>query len=367
MRLGISPNDGLHGLPTDSMKLPSYLLATLTLLSTSFAQQTYRIRDLQVQGVGSRATVISGNGQAVAGTWTDPATFWISRSFRWTSLGGLVDLDPTVGLSSFPVAISWNGNVVAGVSDYVAFRWTPIGLKEGLETPGLSSPTDVSADGLTVVGWAAQGGPTPGNRGFRWTEIGGFEDLETLGGSTSVARSTTATGNLVVGESEAASGHDVAFGWAIGGVMVPFGTLGGNTSDAVQVARSGGAVVGQAETANGDVHAFRWTAGSGMRDLGTLGGTHSSAVAVSADGLVVAGDSTLVSGQAQAFRWTSAGIEPLGPLGSNSSTVRAISADGSVIVGVARISGFDRAFAWTESGGFQNLGWQQQRSPRDLG
>jgi probable HAF family extracellular repeat protein len=79
---------------------------------------------------------------------------------------------------------------------------------------------------------------------------------------------------------------------------------------------------------------------------------------VSGSGNEIVGWGFNAQGQERAFRWTStAGFQDLGTLGGDTSRARGISYDGTVVVGVARnAAGQDRAFRWTAIGGMQDLG-----------
>lgn len=128
------------------------------------------------------------------------------------------------------------------------------------------------------------------------------------------------------------------------------------------VSADGGVVVGAATVDGGWQHAFRWTAAGGsMVDLGSAsGGEHdqSRAMGVSDDGNVVFGasdfPSTVHSGTvSHAFAWTATGgYQDLGVIGNNNSIAMAATHDGSVIVG----GGGNRAFRWTAATGMVDLG-----------
>jgi probable HAF family extracellular repeat protein len=100
----------------------------------------------------------------------------------------------------------------------------------------------VSADGLVIVGQAANG------NAFRWTQAGGMQDIGSLGGFGSAAYDVSWNGSVIVGDSDTSSG----------------------------------------------LRAFRWTAATGMKNLSTLYSVGSGsyliyANAVSADGLRITG------------------------------------------------------------------------------
>ena len=197
-----------------------------------------------------------------------------------------------------------------------------------------SSATDVSNDGLVVVG---TGVGVNGSEAFRWTRSGGI----------------------------------VGLGFLPGG-LTPGGDINGVGSEATGVSADGSVVVGasRASTAANGTEAFRWTSDGGMQGLGDLPGNSffSRATDVSADGSVVVGDGAAdnrfgndIIGPNAAFRWTSdGGLQDLGGLpdldsfGSNKSFARGVSADGSVVVGRAGEAG-GLAFRWTSDSGIQGI------------
>src|SRR5262245_29163400 len=115
---------------------------------------------------------ISGNGQVVVGNSFNAAA--MNRAVRWTSGTGLRDLGIFPGgTSSVAVAASADGAVIVGTATNAAgmnraFKWSAPGPIQDLGAPaGVSSASDISADGLVIVGNDALGG-------FRWTNAGGF-------------------------------------------------------------------------------------------------------------------------------------------------------------------------------------------------
>lgn len=165
----------------------------------------------------------------------------------------------------------------------------------------------VSADGLVVVG-SLLGSP---QRAIRWTAASGVQDLGVLPGlSSSSALAVSADGSVIVG-------------W------------------------SGGP---------GPSRAFRWTSSCGMQELLAAPGSSPGAFgvfgqAVSADGRIVAGSSGPF-----AARWatTVKGRLLAPPTPFNWAMAFGISGNGRYIVGSSAWSG--RAFRWSQSAGFQDLG-----------
>jgi len=277
----------------------------------------------------------------------------VSKAGPLTDIGTL----PGGGFSG-GLDITADGLTVVGFSQGPtarhAFVWTSAGMTDIGALPGstYSDAYGVSADGLVVVGMSDS---INGLRAFRWTAAGGMTDLGVLNvGERSLARAASGDGSVVVGISNSSTHIGGAFRWTSAG-MVDIGKLPGHIySQAWDVSRDGNVIVGESNgTING--RAFRWTS-AGMVDLGTLtGGTNSYARGVSADGAVVVGVSNEANGpgryRTRAFRWTSAGMTSLGVLpGGNNSSAYATSADGSVVVGSSHSRNGGRAFRWTSAG-----------------
>lgn len=308
------------------------------------------------------------------------AAFAASASAEIINLGTLEG-----GSRSEAYGVSANGSVVVGYGDQKrceecfgidqAFIWRQSGGMSslgGLVFDGDSYAQGISADGRTVVGYAADSGGI--YRAVRWRNGAGIETLGDLnGGSESRAFGISADGKVIVGEAENgdAGGQRQAFRWTAGSRMVSLVTPGGwsSSSKANAANADGSVIVGEAEDIDsGFQRAFRWTQAGGMVNLGTLGlNTRSRASGVSGDGSIVVG-SILNEIYSAAFRWTEAGglvalvgpSVPVGPrvpragVGTSFSGANGISTDGRVIVGwVSSLAtgGNRRAFRWTETDG----------------
>jgi len=120
---------------------------------------------------------------------------------------------------------------------------------------------------------------------------------------------------------------------------------------------------------------FVWTADEGVQPVGERdpnapldGSQYYTATGISADGNVIVGKAAPgVSGGdfgQRAYRWTEAGgFEPLGSIEGNTnpfSEATAVSGDGQVVVGYVGATGGE-AFRWTEDDGMQSLGWLEGR------
>jgi len=134
--------------------------------------------DLPAGPFHSRANDVSGDGNVLVGSATNPGT----TSFRWTLETGMVDLGRPAGASlSAAYAASADGSIVvgdAGISgDLVPTIWNvsngmrnlvdvlvELGLGPQFQGWDLEQATAISADGLVIAGW----GYNPDGREEAW-------------------------------------------------------------------------------------------------------------------------------------------------------------------------------------------------------
>lgn len=221
-----------------------------------------------------------------------------------------------------------------------------------------SVPTDVSADGTTVTGYAAFRDTV---QAFR-SSAGEIHTLGLFEGASTFGAGISGDGSLIVGYTVDSSHPpgDVAFIWEAG-VITPLGQLPsdippeGQLSAALEVSANGRVVVGVSSSDTAIREAFRWTARRGLEALGTAGARQSYATSVSRNGSVIVGDlfdpgTTLT----EAFVWRRGrGMVPLPPPeGSLLSGASGVSDDGRVIAG--RIDEYPAL--WTRRDGWVQLG-----------
>jgi probable HAF family extracellular repeat protein len=271
-------------------------------------------------------SAVSADGRVIVGTrgggdfLGDPVP---SDAIRWTREGGSVTILPPAFTFDGATAVSADGSIVVGSTEFGSFRWM---AGAGMTLVDMGGPVDLSADGAVAAG--TRGDP---GEATRWTASDGVRGLGTLRGHAfSFANAVSADSSAVVGMS---------------------GSFGGE-----------------------DWQAFRWTATAGMQGLGTLPGHRTSeANDASADARVVVGTSTFWSDDRQfvsgwrnsAFRWTSdGGMVDLGTLPGRPQLNMAlgVSGDGSVVVGASGVPYFwggdavpDEAFIWDQAHGMRSL------------
>lgn len=215
----------------------------------------------------------------------------------------------------------------------------------------------ISGDGTTIVGTARTAEGSSAVSAYRHDVVSSQTfPLPVLPGgavSTASAFGVSGDGQVVVGQSSSGSGLQSVF-WSPDDVATGLG-LGPEDSilsgEAHAASLGGEVIVGTAASAPGSIfrEAYRWTSEGGYERLGYLqpeGFRSSDAVAVSPDGSVVVGGSYVFSqgsfDSAAAYRWTEeTGMVSLGTLpdGAGFSQALDVSDDGRRIVGSAAVDG----------------------------
>jgi probable HAF family extracellular repeat protein len=311
---------------------------------------------------GSHANDISSDGQVIVGDDEVTGEYYLrSLALRWVrghaaaNLGHLYD----TFFATYAYGTNADGSVVVGSSGDLAgpyaFRWTSAGGMVNINPDrGDSAAFAVSDDGEVVVGHLSGGAAS---EAFRWTSSGGTIRLGHLPSTDrrySSALNVSADGSFVVGHSTAKADKLEAFRWTSNAGMVGLGHLPGKelVSEATAISADGSVVVGWSSDSYlgpGALtrEAFRWTSDEGMVGLGDLpGGVFQSwAADVSPDGSVVVGSGSFVQGQ-EAVVWdrqhgmrsiksllTDQGIDLTG---WRLTEATAIAADGFTVVGNGR-------------------------------
>ena len=293
-----------------------------------------------------------------------------------TNMGAPAALDGATNLAVVPTDVSDDGMTVVGqgfgrlggVFTDATYRWSPGGGFEDL-APQLPDNDRATAYGVSDDGSVIVGGYTlPGTfnqRGYRL--VGGVAETinPDLGGTYVRVSGVSGDGQVVVGYTGGGSDPFAikAYRW-VDGTMTDLGELSsGRGGQAFATNGDGSVVVGHANVSASttEYHAFRWTGGS-MTDLGRLGASgNSSAVGVSADGSVVVGRSAFAADgiYEHAFRWTQAGgMVDIHDRDGDFSSANGVSGDGKVVVGsVATTAGsvLQTAFRWTQASGMQTV------------
>jgi uncharacterized membrane protein len=158
-------------------------------------------------GVDSSGPIVFGNGD----TWNGETGEGGDRAFRWTQADGMTNIDLPSGTEYFhATASSRNGLAMVGYGGGIdlpfeeGFKWTADG---GMEALGSLSPGDVSTypvainfDGSVVVGNSTEA--------FIWTESGGMQALsdyltsigvDLSGWSSLGATAISSDGNAIAG------------------------------------------------------------------------------------------------------------------------------------------------------------------------
>jgi probable HAF family extracellular repeat protein len=287
-----------------------------------------------------------------------------SAGATFTGIGDL----PGGAFESDVTDVSADGLVVVG-SSKSGSGWEPIvwTKQAGITSLGLglfdvfteASAAGASADGSVVVGWGKLRFGS-GWTAFRSVDHGSLHSLGDLPGGSLLAITwgVSAAGTVVVGRSHSSLGYE-AFRWTESGGMQGLGDFPGGSfsSTAYAVSANGEVIVGDGSSTSGQ-EPFRWTPGGGMVGLGYLPGDDSGyASDVSADGSVVVGVS-VSDLTPEAFRWSSAGMVGLGDLpgGAFWSVASVVSFDGNIVFGGSiDASGGAKPFIWDPVNGMREL------------
>ena len=245
-------------------------------------------------------------------------------------------------------------------------EWQLLGSFAGSAGPcdtSLSSATDVSGDGQTVVGFAWNG--CAGAHAFRWQESGGMVDLgSTVQGRSSRGLGVSGDGMVVVGDQTTAEGFNQGARWASGRQELITGPEGAAGS-AKAANHDGSIVVGRvcvpASGRVGDQSAWIWNRQSGTvclpapRRLVSPGPPIIvEAAATSDDGRVIGGSQSVGgSADSNAVIWLDGqpaylkeflqanGLPDAFRTWINTGTITGMSPDGRVLVGWgAALGGF---------------------------
>ena len=282
---------------------------------------------------------------------------------------GLGDL-PGGSYFSRATDVSADGLTVVGFSETAdgsqAFRWTAGEGLVGLGNPGdLSYAWAISGDGSVAVGSRDNGVNAEIRiQPYRWDTTSGVGTPVDAWVSGGVAYDVSADGSVIVGRREGTGGYGFRTENSVGSPALR--SPQGWYSAAYAVSADGEFVVGSGFRAEGTPYtpgyrvwweATKWDApwppwtaphqafGEG---LGRLGGGDSAALAISSDGTTIVGE----SGNQEAVRFEPGGVTGLGHLpGDSQSSARAVSADGSLVFGQ---SGGD-AFIWDAVNGMRSL------------
>ncbi len=278
--------------------------------------------------VSSKATAVSADGSVIVGTAFVPralAVRWVDGQPENLGVvpGPCAELTPPSD-TSFATAVSGDGSIVAGISDYrdylvpathdcdydghgfqtdVAFRSTTVGLEL---LPGFPFPAHAHAFGVSLGEILAVGSGQVGVKRapIRWTTTGPLLLRPQNGGDVGEALAVAGGAPVVVGYDSYVSPNSTfrAFRWIPGdppeGGMHPLGILPGQANSVAQAVSFDGSVVVGGGNFGGGSKAFLWNAGDGMQDLsillaqqgaGIAGWTLERAEGVSADGRTIVG------------------------------------------------------------------------------
>jgi probable HAF family extracellular repeat protein len=267
------------------------------------------------------ARAISNNG-LVAGLWCGNNTASCYEGFRSPAGGPLVGIGAFDNESSDAFALTPDGSIVVGSASSAegsrSVRWTSAGGLVNLGTlgpgpGGQDYARGVSDDASVIVGLSGEDNDT---QAFRWTQAAGMVGLGDLPGGalSSRAEDVSGDGQVIVGIGMSAQGTE-AFRWTEATGMTPLGDLPGGAffSEAYATSGDGRTIVGQSAGALAGGTAFIWTPADGMRELQQVlqsqyglsaalaGWTLTNAADISADGKTIVGYGNNPAGQREGF------------------------------------------------------------------
>jgi probable HAF family extracellular repeat protein len=159
----------------------------------------------------------------------------------------------------------------------------------GQEAPlDMTSTAAAISDSRVVTGQVVIG--VGQGTAYRWTVGGSFDTLPTLGGLAAKGRGINNTGDIVGDSYRVGGSHEVAAWWKANGDVVDLGTFGGARSSAADI-NNRAQIVGYAETAAGARRAFLYENGA-LVDLNTRLDAGSGWVLLSAHAINDAGQIT---------------------------------------------------------------------------
>lgn len=243
---------------------------------------------LAEDAVSGQGADVSADGLYVVGTsgFAGPP----AQAFRWNSDTNVVELLGTLeeGGTSSAVAITADGTKVALFSTVEGLAhpatWTSddgivdLGMPEGYN---LGQATDISDDGLMVVGWVQDAEDSSTTRAFKWTEADGFVVLPLPLGGATAAQAMRVTDNglfiLVYAYDGADLNRAYVYDVALSGYTLLPLLLGGTHLIPKGVSSDAGGfeglvVVGEANDTTGVGVPFRWTSTGGTINLGSVAG-----------------------------------------------------------------------------------------------
>lgn len=263
-----------------------------------------------------------------------------------------------------------------------------IGVTGQWDTPGVTTPAAVSADGSTVAG-----NQSNGSSSFRWRKSTGLEVVETLfpfincDGSVylgfgdlvpdsqfpglrkvtlvspqrvavlqtlpsypiAAVHAMNAAGTLLVGESQGGSWGPASI-WSSDGTVKEIGHGLDGTGYPMSISADGKFISGVLKDSNGLYQAYRYSESTGI----TIIKEEATTVLMSADGQTIAAVSGDGTPSPRTFLWNaSAGLSE--PCGSVPCQAYVVSGDGRVLIGDTLVDGSYERFVWTSSRGMRRL------------
>ena len=244
----------------------------------------------------------------------------------------------------------------AGVTYTANIAFNSIQGAPGFEIIGNDiSPTDITADGSTIIGiFNGFGAPA-----FRWTREGGIENLGGIGSYASMS----SDGSKIVSNFLNENGQQAAGIWQGGTTWAPVTLPAGSVVSAGTLSygtgiSDNGDVVGHSYPANNRPKALRFDAATNTAvNLDTPSwSTQSRGNGITADGTTTFGRYRASWGFLLGSVWRDGVMTPIGTNENPIGEVLGASGDGNVFVGANIALDGGQAYRWTFEGGLEPIG-----------
>jgi probable HAF family extracellular repeat protein len=314
--------------------------------------------DLTPGAGSSMGNAINRNGD-VAGTIAGPSGD-TSRAFKWTAAGGMIDIGTLGGASADARAIN-NAGQVAGTSrtsDYVerAFLWTPgsgmIQVSSAVDTNSVAGYLNA---GGAVAGWTRNAAGV--DKGFYYSAATGLKRINGFDWGDSLAVAINDSGR-VAGDSINPDGYTRAFTWTSAGGMVELATPSAYNSTVLAM-NNAGEILGQYYGSNFSPHGlFFWSPSTNVVSVITIDNVQiGEAAALSEDGTVVGQGQITYPPSPVMFLWKVGATTQIISHPQNYPPFPVAINTAGQVAGWVYGAGFQqRAFSWTSTGGFVDLG-----------
>jgi hypothetical protein len=347
------------------------ILATSLHLDFQITDTSIRISDFAWDGNQSGAvlgaSVATFNGIVLS----VPSGDFPSTSL--TSVSGITGLDASdISVSGNQLRINLSGiTYQTGQSEIVLTTQdaNPADPFEGLGVlpgGGATQVSAISSDGTVVGGSRVRNGSY---EPVLWKTDGSLVEIGFLpGGQWGEVRALSSDGNVAIGVGAGSDGITQCWKWSADSGVVGLGTPGGNYAAFSGASEDCSAVLGMGYTSDGQWVPWRWTADTGLQPFTDNSSEMERPIqVVSKNASAVAGNEYTPNGL-RIWKWTvDEGVTELVlPEDLTSPNIRSISQDGKVLTGTWHHNNYWESWRWTKDSGFQFLGLLREAYSADI-